>query len=264
MTIDNVQTTVTEFVKRLQLPESKYSFAINSGNDSIELIINVDNVLACSISISNGSLKMIYDNEYGALDYVAQNFLTPITLLYQLCIIFYATIKNVTDFDFNDLLSVVLMNEIYDWKTLVQGISENLNLPFRKFDNYVTVNDVPIHYSGFTNTIKIDNTEIKLEDSNYTSVVEAMFKCVEYVANLMDSADNLFEVPEQEENNLLEEEEENDENVPSESGSDFNFDMDIDMNEEEPTGEESEPVEPMENETFEEPQGPVITPDDVI
>ena len=261
MTIDNVQDTVFEFVKRLQLPESKYSFSINSNSDMVELIISVEGKMKSSLSIGNGTLKVLYDDNYGALDYVSQNFLTPISLLYYLCIFFFSAVSDISDMTFNDVLTVVLINDVYDWKTLIQGLSDNLGLSFRKIENYVTVNDVPISYNGFVNHIKIDKTEIKLEKSDYCSVVEAIFKSVEYVANLMDSADNLFTAVE-EENNLLEEEEEENEEAPVDSGSDIDMDIDVDMMGESESS--PEPVEPMENETFEEPQGPVVTPEDVL
>jgi len=267
MTIDTIKTTVEEFIKRLQLPEAKYSFKTNTSSESIEFMILVNGKLKNSLLLTNGSLKVIYDDKYGSLDYISQDFLTPISLVYYLCIFFFTAVSEISDMDFNDLLSIIFMNEIYDWKTLTQGISENLGLTYKKIDNYVTVNDIPIHYVSFTNTIKIDTTEIKLEDSDYCSIVEAIFKCVEYVANLMDVSDNLFTgVEESTTSNLLEEEgEENDKgeegSMGDSSGGDFN--MDIDINESDSEGS-PEPVETTENQTFEEPQSAVVEVEDLL
>jgi hypothetical protein len=259
MTIDNIETTIYEFIKRLQLPESEYSFGVNCNNDVIEFMIFNNTKLAFSASISNGSIRVIYDNNYGSIDYLSLKFLTPITLLYYLCIFFFSAVHESFDLNFNDVLSIILLNEIYDWKSLIQGLSDNLGLSFKRIDNYVCVNDIPIRYNNFTNTIKINDTEIKIKKSDYCSIVEDMFKCVEYIANLMDSADNLFLV-EEEINNLLEE----DENDDVEDNSDFDFDVDVDMTETAESENAPEPVKPVENETFEEPQEAVITPEDVI
>ena len=136
MTIDNIQDTVFEFVKRLQLPESKYSFSINSNSDMVELIISVEGKMKSSLSIGNGTLKVLYDDNYGALDYASQNFLTPISLLYYLCIFFFSAVSDISNMTFNDVLTVVLINDVYDWKTLIQGLSDNLGLSFRKIENY--------------------------------------------------------------------------------------------------------------------------------
>lgn len=265
MTIDDIQNVVDEFAKRLQLPESRYSFAINNNAEFVELIIFVDDMAKLSLSISNGSLRVIYTDEYDSDKYTVIKFLTPVSLAYYLCMFFYTTVSSISDMDFNDVLSVVFLNEIYDWRTLLQGIAENLGLQYRNFDKYVTINDIEIHYNGFINKIKIDTQEISLADSSYTTVVEAMFKCVEYVANIMDVADKLFNADnysEEEEDNLLEESDE--ENFEG-GGPSMDFDMDIDMNEdEENVMENPEPVEPMENEDFSEPQEPVVTVDDVM
>lgn len=265
MTIDNIQVVIYEFVKRLQLPESRYSFSVNNNNDSIELIIFIDDEARCALGIGNGTVRVVYSDLYDADRYAVQNFLTPVTLLYYLCMFFFISVSTVSIMTFNDLLSVVLMNEVYDWKTLIQGLSDNLGMSFAEEEKGVSINDIPIHYIPFTNVIKIDSQEVKLLDSTYTSVVEAMFKTVEYVANIMDVADNLFndENYPEEENNLLEEGDEEGSEGGNMGG---NLDMDIDINKDEESNviESPEPVEPMENETFEEPQGPVVTISDLI
>ena len=264
MTIDTIQVVVDEFVKRLQLPESRYSFAVNNNNDTVELIIFVDEEARCALGIGNGTLRVVYDDRYDSDKYSVQKFITPVMLLYYLGMFFVISISEVSTMNFNDLLSVVLMNEIYDWKTLLQGLSENLGMDFSNEGDFVTINGVDVHYSSFTNTIRIDTQEIKLEDDTYTHVVEAMFKTVEYIANIMGVADNLFsEENYSEESNLLEE---GGEETFEGSGPGGNFDVDIDMTEGEESNvvESPEPVEPMENETFEEPQSPVVTVNDLI
>ena len=261
MTLDDVQRIVEEFTKRLQLPESKYSFAINSGGEFIELITFIDDVAKCSISIGNGSLRVIYTDDYNSDKYAAQKFLTPITLVYWLCVLFYGTVASVSTMSFNDLLSVIFLNDVYDWRTLLQGIAENVGMRYDKREDSVFVEGVEISYNGFLNKIRIDSQEIPLDDSRYTTIVEAMFKCVEYVANVMGVSDNLFkdENYEEEESNILGEEEEG--GAPASSGG---SDIDLDVNV--GGGEEGEaaPVPAMENETFEEPQSPVVEVDDLI
>jgi hypothetical protein len=90
-----------------------------------------------------------------------------------------------------------------------------------------------------------------------------MFKTVEYVANVMDMADDLFNIEEEEENNLIEEEEGEESGGGSSAPMDMDMDIDVDVG---GGGEEAgaEPVPAMENETFEEPQGTVVTPEEVI
>lgn len=267
MTIDIIQTVLEEFIKRLQLPESRYSFVMNTSTEYIELEILIDDVVKTSISIGNGSIRVIYTDGYDSDKYAVIKFITPITMLYYLCILFYNCIQNVSTMDFNDLLSVILLNEIYDWKTLVQGIAENTGMSFEKKDNFVKVDGIEIHYNGFVNELRIDTQEIKLKDSEYTTIVEAMFKSVEYIANVMGTADNLFNAEnyaeQEEESNLLEE---GGESMGGGMAPDMDMDIDVDMGGGEETGgnENPEPVEPMENETFEEPQGPVVTVDDLI
>ena len=260
MTIDNIKDVVTEFTKRLQLPESKYKFMVTSSNEAVELVISIEEEVKMSLMITNGNIKVLYTDDYNSDKYVAMEFLTPITLLYQILIMFYATIKDVAQIDFNELLSITLLEDVYDWKTLIYALSENLNLSCEIVDDkYVDVEGVEIHYSGFENNIRIDNTEIKLEDTEYTYIVEAMFKCMEYIANILDVADDLFHVPEEVPADGMIDEGDN----VSEGG--VNIDMDMDMEAPEEGGtEEPEPVEPMENETFEEPQGPVVTMDDLL
>ncbi len=261
MTIDTIQTVVDEFIKRLQLPESRYSFAVNNNNDAVELIIFVDEEAKCALGIGNGTIRVVYDDKYDSDRYAIQKFLTPVMLLYYLCMFFYISVSDVSTLSFNDLLSVILMNEVYDWKTLVQGLSENLGMTYREVEHGVEIDDVPVHYMAFTNTITIDTQEIKLMDSTYTSVVEAMFKTVEYIANIMDVGDNLFSDENYSEDVEMDNLIETDGEGTGGSSPEMNLDMDIDMGE----GEVApEPVEPMENETFEEPQGPVVTMEDVI
>ncbi len=250
-------------MKRLQLPEARYSFALNGSNTAVELIIFMDGIMACTLSIGNGTMRVLYDDRYESDKYSVINFLTPISMLYYLCVFFYKAVsfdnENV-DLDFNNILSVVLLNEIYDWKTLVQGLSDNLGMEYFDNDKFVTVEGIEIHYNGFTNIIKIDTQKITLDNPSYTFVVEAMFKTVEYVANVMDMADDLFNIEEEEENNLIEEEE----GEESEGGSSAPMDMDMDIDVDVGGGEEAEPVPAVENETFEEPQGTVVTPEEVI
>jgi hypothetical protein len=259
MTIDNILTVTEEFTKRLQLPESKYGFIVTSNNEIIELVITVEGIAKMSLKITNGNIGLLYTDSYSADKYVALEFQTPITFLYQISILFFAAVKDVIQIDFNELLSIVLLEEIYDWKTLLYGLSENLNLSCEIVDDkFVRIEGVEIHYSGFENSLRIDDTEIELEKTEYTYIVEAMFKCVEYVANIMDVSDNLFQVEEEvEESNVMEE-------APGEEG-EMNVDMDVDMSMPEPVeNNEPAPVESIETETFEEPQGPVVTMDDLL
>lgn len=257
MTIENIFNVVSEFTNRLQLPESKYSFITTSNSDIVEFILLVENKIKLSLQINNGNINVLYTNDYNANKYSNLEFQTPITLLYQLCVIFFANTKEVIQIDFNELLSVILMETIHDWKTLIFALSENLNLKAEIQNSSVNVEGVEIHYSGFENKIKIDNTEIVLENMDYISVVEAMFKCMEYIANIMDIADTLFQVvPEEEEIDEVD-------NVSEEGdGGDTNIDIDMEI----PDNQSSEPapVEPMENETFEEPQDAVVTMDDLL
>lgn len=262
MTIDNINDVVTEFTKRLQLPESKYKFTVTSSNEVVELVIAIEDDIKSSLKITNGNIKVLYTDDYNADQYVAMEFLTPITLLYQISILFYAAVKDIIQIDFNELLTILLLDDVYDWKTLVHALAENLNMRSEIKDDFVTVEDVEIHYNGFENHIRIDKTDIRLESTDYTYIVEAMFKCVEYIANIMDVADNLFKVEEEPEiveaDNVTEEGD-----IPTGSmPSDMDVDVDMDMGEE--SGEEAPPVEPMEAETFEEPQGPVVTMDDLL
>jgi hypothetical protein len=251
-----------EFVKRLQLPEARYSFALNGSNNAVELIIFMDWTMVCTLSIGNGTMRVLYDDRYESDKYSVINFLTPISMLYYLCVFFYKAVSldEESDLDFNNILSVVLLNEIYDWKTLVQGLSDNLGMEYADNGKFVTIEGIEIHYNGFTNVIKIDTQKITLDNPTYTYVVEAMFKTVEYVANVMDMADDLFNIEEEEENNLIEEEE-GEESEGSSTPMDMDIDVDVGGG-----GEEvgAEPVPAMENETFEEPQGTVVTPEDVI
>jgi len=264
MTIDNILDVVTEFTKRLQLPESKYKFMITSSNEVVELVISVEDDVKISMKITNGNISVLYTDEYNSDQYVAMEFLTPITLLYQISILFYAAVKEVAQIDFNELLSIVLLDDVYDWKTLIHAIAENVNLECEIKDNYVTVEDVEIHYNGFENHIRIDKTDIKLDSTDYTYIVEAMFKCVEYIANIMDVADDLFKVEEEPQDGLLEEGENVAEGGPGGMPSDMDIDVDMEMPPEEGGGEEPAAVEPVETETFEEPQGPVVTMDDLL
>ena len=49
MTIDNINDVVTEFTKRLQLPESKYKFMVTSSNEVVELVITVEDDVKSSL-----------------------------------------------------------------------------------------------------------------------------------------------------------------------------------------------------------------------
>ena len=259
MTIDNILTVTEEFTKRLQLPESKYGFIVTSSNEIVELVITVEGTAKMSLKITNGNISVLYTDSYSADKYVALEFQTPITFLYQISVLFFTAVKDVAQINFNELLSIILLEEVYDWKSLLYGLSENLNLSCEIVDDkFVRIEGVEIHYSGFENSLRIDDTEIELEKTEYTYIVEAMFKCVEYVANIMDVSDNLFQVEEEvEESNVMEE-------APGEEG-EMNVDMDVDMSMPEPVeNNEPAPVEPIETETFEEPQGPVVTMDDLL
>lgn len=258
MTIDDLLNVTTEFTNRLQLPESKYKFTVTSNSEMIEIIIAIDENVKMSIKVTNGNINVLYTDEYNSDKYVALEFQTPITYLYQLSILFYVAVKEVIQLDFNEMLSVVLLEDIYDWKTLLYALAENLSFNVQIVDDkYVDVEGVQIHYSGFENKIWIDNTEIALDNPEYTHIVEAMFKCIEYIANVMGVADTFFNVQSPEEE-ITEED-----NVSEEGGMPAG-DMDINVDMEMPEENEPAPVETVENETFEEPQGPVVTMDDLI
>ena len=87
MTIDTINDVVNEFVKRLQLPECNYSFGISNSENIVELLIMLNENLKVSLSIGNGTIRVIYNDEYSADNYMVLKFLTPITLLYYLCIL---------------------------------------------------------------------------------------------------------------------------------------------------------------------------------
>lgn len=257
MTIDNLLDVTNEFTKRLQLPESKYKFTVTSNSEMVEIIITIEDSVKMSMKVTNGNINVLYTDEYNSDQYVALEFQTPITYLYQLSVLFYASVKEVIQIDFNELLSVILLEDVYDWKSLLFGLAENLNLnPQIVDDKYVDISGVQIHYSGFENKIRIDDIEIPLDNTEYTYIVEAMFKCIEYIANVMGVADTFFNVQ-------APEEEIEESNVSEEGGMPAgDMDIDVDMNMPEESG--PAPVEPLENETFEEPQGPVVTMDDLI
>lgn len=270
MDIEIINDVVTEFTKRLQLPESRYNFIVTSNAETVELLINVDGAVASSLSIGNGSIKVIYNNDYDSDEYIAIQFITPVSLIYYLSVFFYKTVLEVTTLTFNELLSVVLLEDVYDWKSLVYGLCENIGMmcdiqegPYE--EDCVIIEGMKLHFSGFINQVTINDVEIKLEDHEYTTVVEAMFKCVEYVANILDVADNMFVVEEEPVNVMEGEMTEDMPSAPS-GGGDMDIDVDMDMGDMggEEAMEEPEPVEPMENEDFTEPQGPVITMDDLL
>lgn len=263
MTIDNILDVVTEFTNRLQLPESKYKFIVTSSNEIVELVIVVEDEAKISLKITNGNVDVLYTDDYTSDKYVAMEFQTPITLLYIMSIMFYAAVKEVAQINFNDLLSIVLLEEVYDWKSLAFALAENLGIDASIEDRYVIINQCEIHYNTYINQIRLDNIEINLDGNSYTDIVEAMFKCVEYIANIAGVADTLFSIPEETEE--VEEEEDNVEEGGYSGGGDMDIDMDVDVGGgEEGEGGEAEPVEPMENETFEEPQGAVVTMDDLL
>ena len=260
MTIDNIQNLTEEFVKRLQIPEARYSFSVANSNDFVELIITVDDEVTTSLSIGNGTIKVLYSDDYDSDKYVALNFLTPVSLLYQLSVFFFAAVSEVVTFNFNDLLKIILFEDnMNDWKDLAYALCENLMLSCEIGDGIVNIEGTEIRYIPYLSKIIMNDTEIELEDNEFSTVTDAIFKCVEYIANLAGVADDLFQM-EEEEDNLIPEEGEMEEGMPPMGGGDM--DIDVDMPEEE--GGEAEPVEPMENETFEEPQGPVVTMDDLI
>ena len=60
MTIDNINDVVTEFTKRLQLPESKYKFMVTSSNEVVELVISVEDDVKSSLKITNGNINEIH------------------------------------------------------------------------------------------------------------------------------------------------------------------------------------------------------------
>lgn len=269
MDIEIIQNVVEEFTKRLQLPESRYDFVVTSNAETVELLINVDGAVGCSLSIGNGSIKVIYNNDYDSDEYIAIQFITPVSLIYYLSVFFYKTVLEVTTLTFNDLLSVVLLDDITDWKSLVFSLCENIGMMCDiqegpDVEDCVIIEGMKLHFSGFINLITINDVEIKLEDHEYTTVVEAMFKCVEYVANILDVADNIFVIDEEPEN-VMEMEDEMGGPAGGPGGGDVDIDMDMEMGGEETgMGEEPEPVETVENEDFTEPQGAVITMDDLI
>ena len=262
MTIDNIQNLVEEFVKRLQLPEAHYSFSVANSNDFVELIISVDNAVNCSLSIGNGTIKVLYSDDYDSDKYVSLNFLTPVSLLYQLCVFFFAATSEVISFNFNDLLKIILFEDnMKDWKDLAYALCENLMLSCEIGDGTVNIEGTEIRYIPYLSKIIMNDTEIELENNEYSTVADAIFKCVEYIANLAGVADDLFQIEEEEDNMIPEEGEMEEEGMPPMGGGDMDINVDVG---EGPGGEETEPVEPMENETFEEPQGPVVTMDDLI
>ena len=113
------------------------------------------------------------------------------------------------------------------------------------------------------NNIDVPDGNVGFLYSETISAIKVNNHSIEYIANIMDVADDFLFIDEEEENVMEGEtlEEEQPGGMPS-GGGDMDVDVDVDMGEE--GGEEPAPVEPMENETFEEPQGAVVTMDDLI
>lgn len=262
MTIDNIQQLTEEFVKRLQLPEAKYSFSISNSSEFVELIIYIEDTVKASLSISNGTLKVLYSDDYNSDKYVVLKFLTPISLMYYLCIFFFVATQDVSTLTFNDLLQIVLLDDISDWKSLAYALAENLNMSCSTTDEVVDIEGTEIRYIPYLHKIVLSDIEIPLEDGNYTTIVEGIFKSVEYIANIMGVADDFLFIEAEQDNVQEGEVTEEEPGMPAGGGGDMDIDVDVDMDEQ--GGEEPAAVEPMENETFEEPQGPVVTMDDLV
>lgn len=266
MEIQDIQRVLDTFIQRVELPESAYNITTNSDNTFIEFNISIGDELQYCLSIDNGSLRVLYGDDYTSQNYLKQTFTSPITLLYELCIIFYSAIHDISDMEFNDLLSVLLVNEITNWKELACALSENLGIDCHTENDTVVIGDVNITYDNWFRKLQFGENEITIEENTYTALVEATFKVVEYVANILGRADALFD-----ETNVIEEEIEPIPEEPEENmsvGSDIDVDVDMDVPDMdsliEDDFDETESVEPMDNIDFSEPQGAVITPQDVM
>ena len=264
MVIEDIQRVVTEFIKRVQLPESNYTLSQNTDNNFIEFKIAIDDKLYYCLSIDNGSLRVLYSDGYTSDKYYTQTFTSPIMLLYELCIIFYSAICNTVEMTFNDLLTVVLLNEITNWKELVVALAENLGISAHTENDVAVIDDLTIEYNESIGRLSFGSNEFELEQDSYTSLVEGIFSVVEYVANLQDKADSLFSSNNE---NIIED----DKTIPEED-MDANLsidDSDIDSEAmddliEGGEGEEIPDVDSVpasDMETFEAPQEAVITPD---
>lgn len=267
MEIQDIQRVIETFIERLQLPESNYSLTTNTDNTFVEFNIALGDELQYCLSIDNGSLRVLYGKDYTSETYYTQTFNSPISLLYQLCVIFFVAVGKQSEMTFNDLLTVILLDEITNWKELAVALAENLGLQAHTENNKVIIEGVTITYDDWIGRITFGENEFEIDKDGYTNLVEAIFSIVEYLANINDKADSLFD----ESNNVIEEPEppvEDDEpqmNIPAGDFEEPNMGglSDVDMDSLLEDDEDTEPVEPVENTDFSEPIGPVITPDDV-
>ena len=258
MTVDEIMGVLDQFSKRLSVPESRYKFVTTSNNEIVEFALFVDDELKCSLKISGGDIKVLYADEYKADNYASMEYNSSIGLLYYLCVLFYAQVKDVVSMDLEQLLGVLLFEDVTDWKTLAFALCENMGMKAEIVnDSYLDVEGVELHYNSFTNEIRIGTTPVLLSDDKYMTLMRAVFDCVEYIAVQLGVENLMFNVPQEEEtedNNVIE---------GGQGGGDTNIDVDVEAPAEGGEGA-AEDVEPMETETFEKPQGDVVTMDDLL
>lgn len=235
MSIEQSKIVVDTVVKRLSLPKSNYELSALTDGNIIEFVLYFDDGNSIMISIDDDTLRVVYDNDYNAINYDAQKYQSSISLLYKLLIILFS---NLCEYDkslsFNYLLSLVFVEKITDWKDLLIAILKGIGLYPYYEDDCVYVDDIKIYFSKNTWEIIVDDFVIDCEDRSYVDLVKNVFATAEYVLMILDKEDCLF-------GEIVEEEkpiEENDRNIEFnsfgdnddfDSGSDFGSFDDMDF-----------------------------------
>lgn len=209
MIIDDIKRTCDNFVKYLQLPNSPYTILESDSSDEIEIQICKGDKLLTAITITLGTVKILFNGEFDEEKFFTKSFNSPIYLLYILLIVYYTVVGENVDLSFNDLLTIVLDDEITNWKDLAISLSNKCMLDCESDMLEVIIEDKKLSYDEGTGIITYGSLEFPIDSSSYTQLVESVFLIIEYIATVKDTQDSFLS--EESEEKLIEEENENNE-----------------------------------------------------
>lgn len=217
MTTDDIKRVVEKFITYLQLPESPYTLTESDSSDEVEMQIAKGEELLAAVSITNGSVSILYNGDYDDNKFFKHDFQSPIYLLYIISVVYYSTVCKEISISFDDLMTIVIGEEITNWKDLTVNLAKAVMLNAEADMDDVLLENKKLSYDDYNGKIEYGSLEFQIEPYSYTQLIEAIFLIVEYVATIKETQDSLF--TDEAKDNLIEEEQESEEDVGMGGGS---------------------------------------------
>ena len=234
---DSVSRICNKFCELLKFSSDADSVNCIETSDICEVQISSGDLLTCSIIVSPKSMSILYNGEYDEEKLYTLYFSSSVMLLYYLSVVYYVQITSNQEvgIGYLDLLSILLFNDVDNWRSLFCALCKSIGLGYDETDAGFSVGRYKISY--IDGLLKCNGVEVRVDEYSVSKFSEAIFNVVEYLATLFSKQDDLYknidlEDPDKVQSNITIEDNDTFEMMPSGSMSDFSEELDTSVSDE--------------------------------